>query len=686
MGQWRQALPRRKRPPPDHREPPGPARLRCDAPTDARLPETPAQRDPPPPAGGPRSKAEPAEHARPEAGEPRRVRTGGARQRPVTGRLVAKRPGNPGPQQGGAQPAATPRPAFETPAARCAEPARTDHRRPQDAGIRKASASSAFTARCCPPNSTPWSRRSRPSPPTTPSSTPACANSPRRPMWTSPSTRPSARRGWTGCGPTPRRCRRPSTRSRRRFSINGSTTTARKGVYDQARFLEYLKLPRGFGYVNPKWLEKRAQANDPQCDLNADLSAALLVHRPIPNDEPLVREYFLALFDQAAKANPADLGEKMMAPYTDYVLDSWLRPVLAEALIVGGHGNAERWASLLDPTAFQALKERVDIEFPATNPPFFQPGETAQFEVVVKNTPKLIVKIYEFNALNFFLTQKRQLNTDLNLDGLVANSEQTHTFDTGPFKRTRQTFKFPELKGQRGAWIIEFIGTGRSSRALLRVGQWQVIQQTGPAGDLLLVLDEKCEPVKDAVVWLDGRKFTRDAKLGPHRGALHQAAGPAPAGGQRSGGHLRHPHPVRTPRRGIPARRAVPHRTRAIVSPPRRHPRRAHRADARRVAPRPGARHRTETHHHLDHPRRHRHHPRGQGPQAQRRQRAHPHAQRARTAGPTHRHPHRQNRGPQRRRRKTRPQRLPHLDAQRHGQDRRHPRRPPVEVRGQLCV
>jgi hypothetical protein len=287
-----------------------------------------------------------------------------------------------------------------------------------------------------------------------------------------------------------------------------------KGVYDQARFLDYLKLPRGFSYVNPKWLEKRALAADPQSDLNADLSVALLIHRPIPNDEPLVREYFLALFDQAAKANPAGLGNEMLTPYTDYVLDSWLRPILAEALIVGGHGNAERWAPLISPTAFQQLKERVDIEFPATNPQFFQPGEAAQFDVVVKNTPKLIVRIYELNALNFFLTQKRQLNTDLNLDGLVANSEQTHSFEEGPFKRTRQTFKFPELKGKRGAWIVEFIGTGRSSRALVRVGQWQVIQQTGPAGDLLLVVDEKSEPVKDAVVWLDGRKFTRDEKLG----------------------------------------------------------------------------------------------------------------------------------------------------------------------------
>ena len=62
--------------------------------------------------------------------------------------------------------------------------------------------------------------------------------------------------------------------------------------------------------------------------------------------------------------------------------------------------------------------------------------------------------------------------------------------------------------------MIEFIGGGRSSRALVRTGQWQVVQQTGPGGDLLTVLDEKAEPVKDAVVWLDGRKFTVDEKLG----------------------------------------------------------------------------------------------------------------------------------------------------------------------------
>lgn len=284
----------------------------------------------------------------------------------------------------------------------------------------------------------------------------------------------------------------------------------KKGVYDRARFLEYVKLPRQAGYLNPKFVERFQPGQ--WSDLNAELSEPLLQAHPLGTDEDLVRDYFLQLF--AAEAKPDSDPKKLIAPWTEYVRDTWLRPILAEALIVNGIGNAERWASLITPTAFQQLKERVDIEFPSTNSQFFQPGDEVRFDVTVKNTPKLIVKIFELNTLNFFQTRGQQINTDLNLDGLVANSEQTHTFEGGPFKRTRQTFQFPDLKGRRGAWIIEFIGGGRSSRALVRVGQWKALQQTGPSGDLILVLDEKNQPVNDAVVWFEGRKLARHEKLG----------------------------------------------------------------------------------------------------------------------------------------------------------------------------
>ncbi|MEA3208202.1 MAG: hypothetical protein QOE70_1259 [Chthoniobacter sp.] len=279
-----------------------------------------------------------------------------------------------------------------------------------------------------------------------------------------------------------------------------------RGLYDKARFLEYLKLPRRTGYTNPSYVDQ-PQALGPAVDLNASFSGELATVLPIGNDEWLVREFLLQLLRD----------EDAWEPWTVWLRDTYVKPLFAEAKIVNGIGDPEQWASLLTPTAFQALKDRVDVDFAPANPPFLAPADDVALDLLIKNVPKLIVKIYEVNTLSYFLTQKRQLNTDLNVDGLVANKETTHDLaadQRSPFRRVARKFSFPELKGRRGAWVIEFIGGGKSSRALVRKGQWHLIQQTGPAGDMLTVLDEGFQPVKDAVVWVDGRKLTPDAKSG----------------------------------------------------------------------------------------------------------------------------------------------------------------------------
>ncbi|HSI12728.1 MAG TPA: hypothetical protein VK961_11830, partial [Chthoniobacter sp.] len=281
-----------------------------------------------------------------------------------------------------------------------------------------------------------------------------------------------------------------------------------RGVYDKARFQEYLKLPRRSNYVNVEYL-RRAELASQAADLNADLREALFGLSALHSDEELVRDYLLQLLKDEPK----------WESWAVWLRETWLKPIFAEAKITNGVGDPEKWASLLSPAEFQALKQRVDVDFTAANPQLLAPADDVSIDLLLKNTPKLIVKIYEINTLSYFLTNHRQLNTDLALDGLVANREMTHDFtadDVGrsPFRRAARTFKFPELKGQRGAWIIEFIGGGKSSRALVRKGQWSLLQRTGPAGEMITVLDEARQPVKDAVVWLEGRKYTTDEKSG----------------------------------------------------------------------------------------------------------------------------------------------------------------------------
>ena len=290
-----------------------------------------------------------------------------------------------------------------------------------------------------------------------------------------------------------------------------------RGIHDRARFLEYLKLPRQADYVRPEYLE-RAGAAENLVDLSADLSEPLLSAVPILSDEWLVREYLLELF----KTEPS------WEPWAVYLRETYVKPLFAEARITNGLGDPQKWAALLDPTAFQALKDRVDLEFLPSNPQSHLPGDDVKIALFTKNVPKLIVKIYEINALSFFLTQKRQLNTDLQLDGLVAKVERTVEYPDPPLRRSMRAFDFPELKGRRGAWLIEFIGGGKSSRALVRKGEWSLVQTTGPAGDMLTVLDERHTAVPNATAWLDGRKYTVNEKTGRIHIPFTEEAGRGP--------------------------------------------------------------------------------------------------------------------------------------------------------------
>ena len=96
------------------------------------------------------------------------------------------------------------------------------------------------------------------------------------------------------------------------------------------------------------------------------------------------------------------------------------------------------------------------------------------------------------------------------LDGLVANSEKKYEYGEIDLRRVRRSFDFPELKGRRGTWVIEFIGNGRSSRALVRKGKLQYLARPTSAGTSLHVYDEANQPVTDASAWLANREYKAD--------------------------------------------------------------------------------------------------------------------------------------------------------------------------------
>ena len=53
--------------------------------------------------------------------------------------------------------------------------------------------------------------------------------------------------------------------------------------------------------------------------------------------------------------------------------------------------------------------------------------DPASIKVWTKNTGTLIARVFEVNTDAFYRRYQREINTDIDLDGLVANEEQVYT-------------------------------------------------------------------------------------------------------------------------------------------------------------------------------------------------------------------------------------------------------------------
>ena len=269
------------------------------------------------------------------------------------------------------------------------------------------------------------------------------------------------------------------------------------GVYNRDRFMTYLALPRQVSYINPDYLRELAN-RQPVADLNANYESQTMLP-PIFNDEPLVRDYFQHFFKD----------DESFQPYTRFVRDTYVKSLFAETKIVNGIGDQEQWYSMLSPAEYQALKDRVDIEFLATNKSYFAAQDPVTLQLAVKNVSNLIVKVFEINTENYYRKELSEISTDINLDGLVANDERMQTYDEPALRRVVRTFEFPQLKNP-GVYVVDFIGNGKSSRVVIRKGKLRHLVRNTIAGQTFTILNERNEKLSDAVLWMGGREYHPD--------------------------------------------------------------------------------------------------------------------------------------------------------------------------------
>ena len=93
---------------------------------------------------------------------------------------------------------------------------------------------------------------------------------------------------------------------------------------------------------------------------------------------------------------------------------------------------------------------------------------------------------------------------------MVASNEKVLEFKTPSNKKFIEHLTLPELTDKVGLFIVEFIGNGMSSRAVIKKGSLSLIHKPTVAGHLAYILDENkqiCKGTKTGI-WFDGEYFS----------------------------------------------------------------------------------------------------------------------------------------------------------------------------------
>lgn len=265
------------------------------------------------------------------------------------------------------------------------------------------------------------------------------------------------------------------------------------GAPDKARFLAYVRLPRRGPHTAEQHLRRF-----PRGDEHVDLGWAGPTGLPaIGDDTGLLRACLERFF----------ATEDAVEAYAEFLDASWLRGVLAETKILLGQGEMERWYSLLnDPARLEQLERRVEITFPPDQPTSFDADDPVSLAAEIKNVPTLLVKVFAIDAFRYHVETQRDVDASIELDGVVANVEQAHTYAEPPARRVRRTFDLPMLR-EPGTYVVELVGNGISSRAVVRKGGLRLVERTAAAGQALRVYDERGRHAADATAWFGGRDY-----------------------------------------------------------------------------------------------------------------------------------------------------------------------------------
>jgi hypothetical protein len=200
--------------------------------------------------------------------------------------------------------------------------------------------------------------------------------------------------------------------------------------------------------------------------------------------------------------------------FEKYFTPEFLKKQFYTAKIQSGE-NIDNITKIFNEAELTDMREAKKLKFVSWNKNRFNVGEEITLNLEIKNIQNFCVNIFEINTESYYRKNKSEIHERINLTGLIPSKSVEYNLTTAPI--ISQVMEFKDLfQSKRGVFIVEFIGGGLSSRALIRIGALSLIRQVLSKGLLFHMVDEQKKICgSESTDMLVGDKlFKPDAALG----------------------------------------------------------------------------------------------------------------------------------------------------------------------------
>ncbi|MGD7653657.1 MAG: hypothetical protein ACQCXQ_10610, partial [Verrucomicrobiales bacterium] len=263
------------------------------------------------------------------------------------------------------------------------------------------------------------------------------------------------------------------------------------GHFPKNDLLAYLALPR----KNHSLLRDPASDTRFHAGLTADFAAATGCP-PVKDDRDIILPYlhhFLRKSDTATDFAP-------------FIRQDVLARTHAEARLLAG-ADPQKWTTPFDPESFHTLQQQTRIDFAPGSPDFLAAADPATLTLDLKNTPDLLVRIYEIDLPAHLARTGTQPAVTLDLDGLVPHHQRRLSYPQPPLVLHRESIPLPEINGP-GIWLVDLVAGTSSARTLIRKGRLVPFIQRTATAQTIRVFDETGKPVPAATLTLGRETHT----------------------------------------------------------------------------------------------------------------------------------------------------------------------------------